>query len=102
MPYNRRLLSRVGPSRLALCRSRRTTHGGGHMKSVRLHQYKETPKIEDVDEPKITGSLDVFVRIGGADLCPADLHINEGQKADKFGARLSHPLVHETLGLVEQ
>ena len=36
------------------------------MKAVRLHHYHEQPKIEQVDEPKITGPHDVFVRIGAA------------------------------------
>ena len=72
------------------------------MKAVRLHQYKETPKIEDVDEPKITGPLDVIVRIGGAGLCRTDLHIIEGQWAEKSGVRLPYTLGHENAGWVQQ
>src|SRR3984893_7252251 len=102
MPYNGRLLSRVGPSRLALCRSRRTTHGGVHMKAVRLHQYKEIAKIEEVDEPKITGPHDVIVRIGGAGLCRTDLHIIEGQWKEKSGVTLPYTLGHENAGWVHE
>ena len=36
------------------------------MKAVRLHQYHEQPKVEEVAEPKITGPHDVIVKIGGA------------------------------------
>src|SRR5436305_4573554 len=101
MPYNRRLLSRVGPSRLALCRPRRTTHGGVHMKAVRLHQYSELPQVEEVAEPKITGPHDVIVRIGGAGLCRSDLHIIEGQWAEKSGVKLPYTLGDENAGWVE-
>src|SRR5437879_5911796 len=100
MPYNRRLLSRVGASRLALCWSRRTTYGGVQMKAVRLHHYEEPPKVEEVDEPKITGPLDVIVRIGGAGLCRTDLHIIEGQWAEKSGVKLPYTLGHENAGWV--
>ena len=53
------------------------------MKAVRLHQYHELPKVEQVPEPTITGPWDVIVRIGGAGLCRTDLHIIEGQWAGK-------------------
>src|SRR5256885_4599652 len=102
VPRNRRLLPRVGPSRLALCRSRRTTHGGVQMKAVRLHHYEEPPKVEEVDEPKITGPLDVIVRIGGAGLCRTDLHIIEGQWAEKSGVKLPYTLGHENAGWIHE
>src|SRR5437879_4688868 len=102
MPYNRRLLSRVGPSRLALCRSRRTTYGGVQMKAVRLHHYEEPPKVEEVDEPKITGPLDVIERFGGAGLCRTDLHIIEGQWAEKSGVCRPYTLGHENAEWVEE
>src|SRR6266852_5400623 len=102
MPHNRRLLSRVGPSRLALCRPRRTTYGGVQMKAVRLHKYEELPNVEEVAEPKITGPFDVIVRIGGAGLCRTDLHIIEGQWAEKSGVKLPYTLGHENAGWVEE
>src|SRR5437588_3768525 len=101
MPRHRRLLSRMGPSRFALCRSRRTTYGGIQMKAVRLHQYKELPQVEEVSEPKITGPHDVIVRVGGAGLCRTDLHIIEGQWAEKSGVKLPYTLGHENAGWVE-
>src|SRR5438105_9201487 len=101
MPRNRRLLSRMGPSRFAFCRSRRTTYGGIQMKAVRLHHYHELPTVEEVAEPKVTGPWDVIVRIGGAGLCRTDLHIIEGQWAEKSGVKLPYTLGHENAGWVE-
>jgi NAD+-dependent secondary alcohol dehydrogenase Adh1 len=71
------------------------------MKAVRLHQYEEQPRVEEVDEPKITGPLDVIVRIGGAGLCRTDLHIIEGQWAEKSGVTLPYTLGHENAGWVQ-
>ena len=33
------------------------------MKAARLHAYHEPLKLDEVDEPKITGPLDVIVKI---------------------------------------
>ncbi|HLZ60649.1 MAG TPA: NAD(P)-dependent alcohol dehydrogenase, partial [Ktedonosporobacter sp.] len=52
-------------------------------------------------EPKITGPHDVIVRIGGAGLCRTDLHIIEGQWAEKSGVTLPYTLGHENAGWVE-
>src|SRR5438128_4661476 len=71
------------------------------MKAVRLHHYEEQPKIDQVQEPKITGPLDVIVRIGGAGVCRTDLHIIEGQWAEKSGVALPYTLGHENAGWVE-
>jgi NAD+-dependent secondary alcohol dehydrogenase Adh1 len=72
------------------------------MKAVRLHRYMEQPKVESVDEPKITGPHDVIVRIGGAGLCRTDLHIIEGQWAEKSGVTLPYTLGHENAGWVQE
>ena len=72
------------------------------MKAVRLHQYKELPKVEEVGEPKVTGPHDVIVRIGGAGLCRTDLHIIEGQWADRSGVTLPYTLGHENAGWVQE
>ena len=53
------------------------------MKAARLHAYHESLKLDELDEPKATGPLDVVVRIGAAGLCRTDLHIQEGQWAEK-------------------
>jgi len=55
----------------------------------------------EIAEPKITGPHDVIVRIGGAGLCRTDLHIIEGQWAEKSGVTLPYTLGHENAGWVE-
>src|SRR5437762_12241432 len=70
------------------------------MKAVRLHHYLEQPVVEEVEEPKISGPLDVIVRIGGADLCRTDLHIIEGQWEKKMHPTLPYTLGHENAGWV--
>src|SRR6266700_1092122 len=72
------------------------------MKAVRLHRYEQEPVVEGVAEPKITGPLDVIVRIGGAGLCRTDLHIIEGQWAEKSGVQLPYTLGHENAGWVQE
>jgi NAD+-dependent secondary alcohol dehydrogenase Adh1 len=72
------------------------------MKAVRLHQYLQQPEVEEVDEPKITGPHDVIVRIGGAGLCRTDLHIIEGQWAEKSNVTLPYTLGHENAGWVQE
>src|SRR5919204_137116 len=49
------------------------------MKAVRLHKFHTQPMVDDIPEPKISGPLDVIVKIGGAGVCRTDLHIIEGQ-----------------------
>ena len=72
------------------------------MKAVRLHHYHELPKVEQVAEPKVTGPWDVIVRIGGAGLCRTDLHIIEGQWAEKSGVKLPYTIGHENAGWVQE
>ena len=72
------------------------------MKAVRLHRYNQMPVVEEVAEPKVTGPLDVIVRIGGAGLCRTDLHIIEGQWAEKSGVQLPYILGHENAGWVQE
>ncbi|MGH3775323.1 MAG: NAD(P)-dependent alcohol dehydrogenase [Pseudonocardiaceae bacterium] len=70
------------------------------MKAVRLHDYHKPPVVEDVAEPTISGPLDVIVKIGGAGVCRTDLHIIEGQWADRSGVALPYTLGHENAGWV--
>ena len=46
------------------------------------------------------GPLDVIVRIGGAGVCRTDLHILEGQWAEKSGVTLPYTIGHENAGWV--
>jgi NAD+-dependent secondary alcohol dehydrogenase Adh1 len=72
------------------------------MMAARLHRYHEPLKLEELDEPKITDPHDVIVRVGGAGLCRTDLHIQEGQWAEKSGVELPYTLGHENAGWVHE
>src|SRR5881275_125274 len=72
------------------------------MKAARLHAYHEPLKLDSVEEPKAVGPLDVVVRIGAAGLCRTDLHIQEGQWAEKSGVQLPYTPGHENAGWVHE
>src|ERR671936_478454 len=72
------------------------------MKAARLHAYHERLALDEVDEPRAVGPLDVVVRIGAAGLCRTDLHIQEGQWAEKSGVALPYTLGHENAGWVHE
>ncbi len=72
------------------------------MKAVRLHKFHSVPVIDEVPEPKISGPLDVIVKIGGAGVCRTDLHIIEGQWDAAMGTPLPYILGHENAGWVHE
>jgi NAD+-dependent secondary alcohol dehydrogenase Adh1 len=72
------------------------------MKAVQVAKYDATPELVDVPDPQITGPLDVIVTIGGAGVCRTDLHIIEGQWADKSNVELPYTLGHENAGWVSE
>ena len=72
------------------------------MIAARLHAYHEPLKIDEVDEPKIKGPLDVIVRIGAAGLCRTDLHIQEGQWAEIQNPTLPYIPGHENAGWIHE
>jgi NAD+-dependent secondary alcohol dehydrogenase Adh1 len=72
------------------------------MRATRLHAYHEPLKLDEVDEPKVTGPLDVVVRIGAAGLCRTDLHIQEGQWAEKSQVQLPYTPGHENAGWIHE
>jgi NAD+-dependent secondary alcohol dehydrogenase Adh1 len=72
------------------------------MKAARLHAYHQALKLDEVDEPRVDGPLDVVVRIGAAGLCRTDLHIQEGQWAEKSGVELPYTPGHENSGFVHE
>ncbi len=72
------------------------------MKAARLHAYHDPLKLESIDEPRIDGPLDVIVRIGAAGLCRTDLHIQEGQWAEKSEVALPYTPGHENAGWVHE
>jgi NAD+-dependent secondary alcohol dehydrogenase Adh1 len=72
------------------------------MIAARLHAYREALKLDEMNEPKADGPLDVVVRIGAAGLCRTDLHIQEGQWAEKSGVELPYTPGHENAGWVHE
>ncbi|MET7995235.1 NAD(P)-dependent alcohol dehydrogenase [Amycolatopsis sp. NPDC005232] len=72
------------------------------MKAVQLRGYDRTPELVEVPDARVQGPLDVVVRIGGAGVCRTDLHIIEGQWAEKSGVTLPYTLGHENAGWVAE
>src|SRR3954465_15579211 len=72
------------------------------MKAARLHNYHEALKVDEIDEPKLLGPHDVIVKIGAAGLCRTDLHIQEGQWAEKSEVVLPYTPGHENAGWVHE
>ena len=72
------------------------------MKAVRLHAYREAPRLDEVPEPTITGPHDVIIRVGGAGLCRTDLHIRDGWFAPAVPVELPLTLGHENTGWVHE
>ena len=72
------------------------------MKAARLHEYHAPLQLEEADEPQVTGPLDVVVRIGAAGLCRTDLHIQEGQWAEKSQVQLPYTPGHENAGWIHE
>jgi NAD+-dependent secondary alcohol dehydrogenase Adh1 len=72
------------------------------MNAARLHEYHQALKLDQVDEPKATGPFDIVVKIGAAGLCRTDLHIQEGQWAEKSEVVLPYTPGHENAGWVHE
>jgi NAD+-dependent secondary alcohol dehydrogenase Adh1 len=72
------------------------------VRAVRVHEYGTDPVLEDVPEPSIAGPLDVLVRVDAAGVCRTDLHIVEGQWAEKSGVGLPYTIGHENAGTVAE
>lgn len=70
------------------------------MKAVQVVGYGRNLELAEVPEPEITGPYDVIVRIGGAGVCRTDIHILEGQWAQKSGVTLPYTIGHENAGWV--
>jgi NAD+-dependent secondary alcohol dehydrogenase Adh1 len=72
------------------------------MRAVRLHEYDKRPTVDETPDAQITSPTDVIVKIGGAGLCRTDLHLVEGQWAEKTGTPLPFTLGHENAGWVHE
>jgi len=70
------------------------------MRAVQVVGYNTKLQLTEIPEPQITGPLDVVVKIGGAGVCRTDLHILEGQWAEKSGVQLPYTIGHENAGWV--
>ncbi|MEU5989593.1 NAD(P)-dependent alcohol dehydrogenase [Spirillospora sp. NPDC047418] len=70
------------------------------MRAVRVVGYGEDLRMAEVPVPEADGPFDVVVRIGGAGVCRTDLHILEGQWAEKSGVVLPYTIGHENAGWV--
>ena len=72
------------------------------MKAVRLFEFDRPPRVEEVPEPRITGPLDVIVRIAGAGVCRTDLHLVEGIFKEGMADKMPFTLGHENAGWIEE
>ena len=63
--------------------------------------YHQDLELHEVDKPEPTGPFDVIVRIGGAGVCRTDLHILEGQWAEKSNVESPYTIGHENAGWVD-
>jgi NAD+-dependent secondary alcohol dehydrogenase Adh1 len=70
------------------------------MRAVQVVGYHDKLQLTEVPEPTISGPLDVVVKIGGAGVCRTDLHILEGQWAEKSQVTLPYTIGHENAGWV--
>ena len=71
------------------------------MRAVQVVGYHQNLELHEVDKPEPTGPFDVIVRIGGAGVCRTDLHILEGQWAEKSNVQLPYTIGHENAGWVD-
>ncbi len=70
------------------------------MRAVQVVGYHQNLELTELPVPEPTGPHDVVVRIGGAGVCRTDLHILEGQWAEKSGVALPYTIGHENAGWV--
>lgn len=70
------------------------------MRAVQVVGYHEPMRLTEVPVPEASGPHDVVVKIGGAGVCRTDIHILEGQWAEKSGVTLPYTIGHENAGWV--
>ena len=70
------------------------------MKAVQVVGYHQNLELTELPIPEPTGPFDVIVKIGGAGVCRTDLHILEGQWAEKSNVELPYTIGHENAGWV--
>src|SRR5512139_3742358 len=70
------------------------------MRAVQVVGYHQNLEMTELPVPTPSGPFDVIVRIGGAGVCRTDLHILEGQWAEKSQVQLPYTIGHENAGWV--
>ena len=70
------------------------------MRAVQVTGYHQNLQLAEIPIPTPTGPFDVVVKIGGAGVCRTDLHILEGQWAEKSQVQLPYTIGHENAGWV--
>ena len=70
------------------------------MRAVQVTGYHQNLQLAEVPVPTPTAPFDVVVKIGGAGVCRTDLHILEGQWAEKSQVQLPYTIGHENAGWV--
>ena len=70
------------------------------MRAVQVVGYHQRLEMTELPVPEPVGPFDVVVKIGGAGVCRTDLHILEGQWAEKSGVALPYTIGHENAGWV--
>ena len=70
------------------------------MRAVQVIGYHQNLQMAELPIPTPTGPFDVVVKIGGAGVCRTDLHILEGQWAEKSQVQLPYTIGHENAGWV--
>ncbi|WP_245596670.1 NAD(P)-dependent alcohol dehydrogenase [Nocardioides alkalitolerans] len=70
------------------------------MRAVQVVGYHQALEMTEVPVPEPAGPFDVVVKIGGAGVCRTDLHILEGQWAQKSQVQLPYTIGHENAGWV--
>ncbi|MCE3556119.1 NAD(P)-dependent alcohol dehydrogenase [Pseudonocardia sp. RS11V-5] len=70
------------------------------MRAVQVVGYHRNLEMTDIPEPTVVEPYDVVVKIGGAGVCRTDLHILEGQWAEKSQVTLPYTIGHENAGWV--
>jgi NAD+-dependent secondary alcohol dehydrogenase Adh1 len=71
------------------------------MRAVQVVGYHQDLQMTEIATPEVEGPFDVIVRIGGAGVCRTDLHILEGQWAEKSQVQLPYTIGHENAGWVD-
>ncbi len=71
------------------------------MRAVQVVGYHQNLEMTELPIPTPTGPFDVVVKIGGAGVCRTDLHILEGQWAEKSQVALPYTIGHENAGWVQ-